>query len=72
VLSHGVQAALDGWRSADSGPYRTLAGAMSPRSKRPIMAEPDVIKMEDLDILVPPTLETTLPALNSLYWNPTP
>jgi ABC-type amino acid transport substrate-binding protein len=72
VISHGVAAALDGWRAGDAGPYRVLAGAMSSRSKKPVMAEPDPVKMEDLDILVPPTIETALPDLKTQYWNPAP
>jgi hypothetical protein len=70
VLSHGVQAALDGWKQEGPAPYKALQGAMAARAKRPIMAEPDVIKMQDLDILIPPQLDTTLPDLKTLYWNP--
>jgi ABC-type amino acid transport substrate-binding protein len=71
VLSHSVTAALDGWKSADAGLYHQLQGRLGSRSKRPIMAEPDAVKMEDSDILVPPTIETALPDLKSQYWSPT-
>jgi hypothetical protein len=71
VIKHGAAAALDGWRSSDSGPYRALAGGMGSRSKRGMMAEPDIVKMEDLDILIPPQLEPSLPDLKSQFWMPT-
>ncbi len=70
VIKHGVAAALDGWKSSDSGPYRALQAQMGARSKRGMMAEPDVVKMEDLDILVPPQLDPSLPDLKSQYWTP--
>jgi len=70
VLKHAVGAALDGWRASDAGPYRALAAQLGARNKRPIMAEPDLVKMEDLDILIPPQLEPSLPDLKSQFWTP--
>lgn len=72
VLAHGVQAALDGWKQSDAGPYRALASRMGGRVKRPVMTEPTVVKLEDLDVLVAPTLEPTQPDLRPQYWVPTP
>jgi hypothetical protein len=70
VIKHGAAAALDGWRSSDAGPYRALAGGMGSRSKRGMMTEPDIVKMEDLDILIPPQLDPSLPDLKSQFWTP--
>jgi ABC-type amino acid transport substrate-binding protein len=70
VLSHSVSAALDGWKAGEAGTYRALAGRMSARSRRPLMAEPDVVKLGDSDILVPPQLEAAQPDLKSQYWTP--
>jgi hypothetical protein len=72
VLSHSVGAALDGWRGGDAGPYRALAGRMGARNKRPLMAEPVVIKLEDMDVLVPPQLEASLPDLKGHFLLPNP
>ncbi len=69
VLSHGVQAAIDGWKASDAGPYKALAGRMGARTKRPVMAEPEVVKI-DVDMLVPPVIEPQLPDLKNQYWNP--
>lgn len=69
VLSHGASAALDGWKPADAGPYRALAANLSSRSKRPVMYEPEVVRL-DLDVLQPPGIEPGLPDLKNQFWNP--
>jgi hypothetical protein len=70
VLSHGAAAALDGWKAADVGAYRALAGRLSAKSKRPFMAEPNAVKLEDLDVLVPPSVEASQPELKTQFWYP--
>jgi hypothetical protein len=69
VLSHGAAAALDGWKSGDAGPYRSLAAKLGVKSKRPFMAEPEVVHLEG-DYLVPPVIEPAVPSLKDQYWNP--
>lgn len=70
VLSHGAQAALDGWKAADMGAYRALAARMSAKSKRPFMAEPNTVRSEDLDVLGPAAVEPQMPDLKSQFWYP--
>lgn len=70
VLSHSVSAAIDGWKSGEAGVYRALAARMSPRAKRPIMAEPDVVNLGDADFVTVPELQPSQPELKNLYWNP--
>ncbi len=71
VLAHGAAGSgLDGWKASSAEPYRALAGRMSARVRRPVMVEPDVVHIEDQDVLVPPSLEPGLPELKSLYWQP--
>ncbi len=70
VLAHGAQAALDGWKAGDAGAYRSLAARMSSRQKRALMADPEVVRLEDLDVLVPPAIDYALPDLKNQYWNP--
>jgi ABC-type amino acid transport substrate-binding protein len=71
VLGHGAAGpGLDGWRAAGGEPYRALAARMGARTRRPVMVEPEVVRIEDQDVLVPPSLEPGLPELKSLYWQP--
>ncbi len=71
VLGHGAAGpGLDGWKASSAEPYRALAGRMGARVRRPVMVEPEVVRIEDQDVLVPPTLEPALPELKSLYWQP--
>jgi len=70
VLSHGAQAALDGWKPADAGAYRTLAARLSAKNKRPFMAEPNTVRSEDLDVLAPAAAEAQMPDLKSQFWYP--
>jgi ABC-type amino acid transport substrate-binding protein len=73
VLAHGAAGpALDGWKAGGAEPYRALAGRMGARSRRPVMVEPDVVRIEDQDVLVPAALEAGAPDLKPLYWAPTP
>jgi hypothetical protein len=70
VLSHGAVGALDGWKASDNGPYRALAGRLSSKSKRPLMAEPNSVKLDELDVLVAPQAEAQLPDLKTQFWYP--
>jgi ABC-type amino acid transport substrate-binding protein len=70
VLAHGAGGVLDGWKASSAEPYRALAGRMSARVRRPVMVEPEVVRIEDQDVLVPPSLEPGLPELKALYWQP--
>ena len=71
VLGHGAAGpGLDGWRAAGGEPYRALAGRMGGRARRPVMVEPEVVRIEDQDVLVAPALEPGLTELKSLYWQP--
>jgi ABC-type amino acid transport substrate-binding protein len=70
VLSHGAGGALDGWRASSTEPYRALQGRMGARVRRPVMVEPEPVRLEDQEVLVPPPLEPALPDLKALYWQP--
>jgi hypothetical protein len=71
VLGHGAAGpGLDGWRASGGEPYRALAGRMYARARRPVMVEPEVVRIEDQDVLVPPMLEPGMPELKALYWQP--
>lgn len=71
VLGHGAAGpGLDGWRASSAEPYRALAARMGSRVRRPVMVEPDVVRIEEPDVLVAPALEPGMPDLKSLYWMP--
>jgi hypothetical protein len=73
VLGHGAAGpGIDGWKASGGEPYRALAGRMGARARRPVMVEPEVVRIEDQDVLVAPTLEPGLTDLKSLYWQPNP
>ena len=71
VLGHGAAGpGLDGWRASSSEPYRALNGRLAARVRRPVMVEPEPVRLEDQDVLVPPALEPGQPDLKALYWQP--
>ncbi len=71
VLSHGAAGpGLDGWKASGGEPYRSLASRMGARVRRPVMVEPEPVRIEDQDVLVPAQLETASPELKSLFWSP--
>ena len=71
VLGHGAAGpGLDGWKAAGGEPYRALASRMGGKTRRPVMVEPEVVRIEDQDVLVAPTLDPGMPELKSLYWQP--
>ena len=73
VISHGAAGpGLDGWKASGADAYKALASRMGARGRRPVMVEPEVVRLEDQDVLVPPTLEPALPDLRSQFWTPTP
>lgn len=72
VLGHGAAGpGLDGWKPSSAEPYRSLAARMGARVRRPVMVEPEVVRIEEQDMLVPPPMEPGLPDLKPLYWQPT-
>jgi hypothetical protein len=71
VLGHGAAGpGLDGWKASNGEPYRALAGRMASRARRPVMVEPEVVRIEDQDMMVAPALEPGMPDLKSLFWQP--
>jgi ABC-type amino acid transport substrate-binding protein len=71
VLGHSASGAYDGWRTSSAEPYRAFGGKMAPKSRRPVMAEPQVVPVETADALVPLPLEPALPDLKDQFWSPT-
>jgi hypothetical protein len=71
VLGHGAAGpGLDGWKPSSNEPYHALQGRMAARVRRPVMVEPEPVRLEDQDVLVPPPLEPGMPDLKALFWQP--
>ena len=69
---HGVAGGgpFDG-RKAGNDAQKSLAGRMGTRTRRPVMVEPELVRIEDPDLLIAPVMEPSLSELKSQYWMPT-
>jgi ABC-type amino acid transport substrate-binding protein len=71
ALAHGGSGAYDGWKAGGAEPYRSLGARMAQRSRRPVMAEPQVVPLEEGDPLAALQLEPALLDLKDQFWAPT-
>lgn len=71
VLSYGAGVGgIDGWKGAAQNIYQSLAGRMGARSKKPIFAQPEVVRVEDQDVLVIPESSYEQAAVKQHFWVP--
>lgn len=70
VLSYGAGGALDGWRPAGADAYRALAGQMSPKLKKPVMADPDPVKISSAEALLFETPAAALVDVSRYFLQP--
>jgi hypothetical protein len=68
VLGYGASGGIDGWKAATS--YRELAGDLGTRVKRGIFAAPDVVRMDDSDVLIVPSSEFQHATVRQHFWEP--
>jgi hypothetical protein len=68
VLAYGGGGGIDGWRAAAS--YQGLAGRMGSRAKRPVFAAPDVVHLDDQDVLVVPASKYEQASVKQHFWAP--
>jgi ABC transporter, phosphonate, periplasmic substrate-binding protein len=61
---------FDGWKASGAGPYEELSRRMAPRTKRPLMADPELVRFEDKEALNLGTPEPALPDLSRYYVMP--
>ena len=62
---------FDGWKSSGAGAYEELARRMAPKVKRPLMADPELVKFEgDKDVLNLGAPEPLLPDIARYYVAP--
>ena len=70
VLGYGGGGGIDGWKAASQQGYTALAGRMSARARRPIFAAPDVVRVDDQDILVVPASKFAEAPVRQHFWEP--
>ena len=70
LLVPGYAQHFANWK-AGSEAQRSLAGKMGARARRPVMVEPEVVRIEDPDLLIAPSMEPSLSDLKSQFWMPT-
>jgi hypothetical protein len=68
VLAYGGGGGFDGWRAAAS--YQSLAARMGSRAKRPVFAAPDVVHLDDQDVLVVPASKYEQASVKQHFWAP--
>jgi len=60
----------DGWRAASSDAYRALAGRLGPKARRPVMSEPETVRLDDGEVLVRAAMPTATADVKDQYWLP--
>jgi hypothetical protein len=70
VVGYGSGGGIDGWRAAAPGIYATLGGRLSPRVKRLVFAAPDVVRLDDPDILTLPASRWDQATVSQHFWDP--
>ena len=68
VLAYGGGGAIDGWR-VSSG-YGGLTGRMGQRTRKPLFAQPETVRLEDLDVVAPPKSAYDLGSVRHHFWQP--
>lgn len=68
VLGYGANLGIDGWRAAVN--YAGLSGQLGARVKRPVFAIPEVVRLEDQDVLVVPQSKFEQTKVRHLFIDP--
>jgi hypothetical protein len=71
VLGYGGGGGIDGWKAASQQGYAALSGRMGARLRRPVFAAPDVVRVDDQDVLVVPTSKFAEAPVRQHFWEPT-
>ena len=72
VLSYGSGGGIDGWRAAAPGAYSALGARLAGRSKRLVFAPPEVVRLDDADVLVLPASRWDQATVKQHFWEPSP
>ena len=72
VLNYGSGGGIDGWRTAAPGAYSALGARLAGRNKRLVFAPPDVVRLDDADVLVLPASRWDQATVKQHFWEPSP
>src|SRR5262249_37085610 len=72
VVGYGSGGGIDGGRAAAQASYQALGGRMGARVKRPVFAAPDVVHLDDQDVLVVPASKYEQATVKQHFWEPEP
>jgi hypothetical protein len=72
VLSYGSGGGIDGWRAAAPGAYSALGARLVGRSKRLVFAPPEIVRLDDADVLVLPASRWDQATVKQHFWEPSP
>jgi ABC-type amino acid transport substrate-binding protein len=70
VLASSQSVAYDGWRAGSAEPYRSLAARLGPKTRRPVMTEPEVVQLDGIQV-TPIPLEPLPTEIKDQFWHPT-
>jgi hypothetical protein len=68
VLGYGAGGGIDGWKAATS--YSGLSNDLGVKPKRAVFAPPEVVRMEDQDVLILPASEFATAVVKQHFWEP--
>lgn len=72
VLGYGGGGGIDGWRGAAPAGYGALAGRMGTRVKKAVFAAPEIIHVDEQDVLVLPKSKFEQVSVKEHFWEPKP
>lgn len=70
VLAYGSGGGIDGWRAATPTAYSGLGGRLGARPKRLVFAPPEVVRLDDPDVLVVPQSKFEQAPVKQHFWEP--
>jgi hypothetical protein len=68
VLGYGANAGIEGWKAPYA--YAGFGGQLNARVKRPVFARPDVVQIQDQDVIVPPQSKFEQTGVRQHFWLP--
>jgi hypothetical protein len=72
VLNYGSAGGIDGWRPAAPAAYAALGGRLQARPKRLVFAPPEMVRLDDADVLVLPPSRYDQATIKQHFWEPSP
>jgi hypothetical protein len=68
IMAYNVNTGIESWKAPAN--YAGWGGGLSPRVKRPVFAVPEVVQMNDQDIIVAPEAQYQQTPVRQHFWKP--